>query len=213
MGASSNISGGDKATAEQYNNLRKDVVDTTSGHDHDGTDSKQVDHGGLGGLADDDHSQYWNDARGVVGVKTVKLDDLTAPDDNTDLNASTSKHGLLLKLDNTATNYLDGTGAWSVPAGAGFASGTYTGDGTSDRQITTGFLCKAVFIQRQVAGAGVSFFVLLNVEGDSSLKIEDTDQVDDVAKPYLHASDGFIVSFDADGANYDGGTYKYVAFG
>jgi hypothetical protein len=31
---------------------------TSTGHDHDGTDSKQVDHGALGGLADDDHTQY-----------------------------------------------------------------------------------------------------------------------------------------------------------
>lgn len=31
--------------------------------------------------------------------------------------ASTSKHGFLKKLDNTATHYMDGTGAWSTPAG------------------------------------------------------------------------------------------------
>lgn len=46
------------------------------------------------------------------GSDAIKLDDLAAPDDNTDLNASTSAHGLLNKLDNTATNFLDGTGAW-----------------------------------------------------------------------------------------------------
>jgi len=31
------------------------------------------------------------------GSDAIKLDDLTAPDDNTDLNASTSKHGLIIK--------------------------------------------------------------------------------------------------------------------
>lgn len=46
----------------------------------------------------------------------IPLDDLGSPADNTDLNASTSAHGLLRKLDNDPTHYLDGTGAWSEPA-------------------------------------------------------------------------------------------------
>lgn len=37
--------------------------------------------------------------------------------DNTTNNASTSAHGYLKKLDNTATHYMDGTGAWSTPGG------------------------------------------------------------------------------------------------
>ncbi len=36
--------------------------------------------------------------------------------DNTTNDASTSKHGYLLKLDNVATHFMDGTGAWSAPA-------------------------------------------------------------------------------------------------
>lgn len=51
------------------------------------------------------------------GADALKLDDLATPDDNTDLNASTTRHGLLRKLSNVATEYLDGTGAWSAPAG------------------------------------------------------------------------------------------------
>ncbi len=39
-------------------------VDNGNSHDHVGGDGAQVDHGGLAGLADDDHSQYHNDARG-----------------------------------------------------------------------------------------------------------------------------------------------------
>jgi hypothetical protein len=61
------------------------------------------------------------------GADAIKLDDLAAPDDNTDLNASTSAHGLLKKLSNTATEYMDGTGNWSTPAGSGgsgISSGT-----------------------------------------------------------------------------------------
>lgn len=53
------------------------------------------------------------------GAQAIKLDDLAAPDDNTDLNVSTTKHGLAPKLPNDATKYLDGTGAYSVPAGGG----------------------------------------------------------------------------------------------
>lgn len=53
------------------------------------------------------------------GGDAIKLDDLATPDDNTDLNASTSRHGLLKKLSNISTEYMDGTGAWSTPAGGG----------------------------------------------------------------------------------------------
>ena len=37
--------------------------------------------------------------------------------DVTTNNSSTTKHGWLAKLSNVATQYMDGTGAWSVPAG------------------------------------------------------------------------------------------------
>lgn len=49
----------------------------------------------------------------------LKLDDLAAPDDNTDLNASTSRHGLLPKLSGNSSEFLNGSGAWSTPAGSG----------------------------------------------------------------------------------------------
>lgn len=39
--------------------------------------------------------------------------------DVTTNNASTSKHGFLKKLSNVSTEYMDGTGAWSTPAGGG----------------------------------------------------------------------------------------------
>ncbi len=46
--------------------------------------------------------------------------------DITTSNASTSKHGYLKKLDNNAAHYMDGTGAWSTPAGGGGGSGALT---------------------------------------------------------------------------------------
>ena len=46
---STSLSDGDDALAAQYNNLRLDIFDYTSGHDHDGTSSggKKVDHADL----------------------------------------------------------------------------------------------------------------------------------------------------------------------
>lgn len=39
--------------------------------------------------------------------------------DVTTNNATTSKHGFLLKLDNNSAHYMDGTGGWTTPAGGG----------------------------------------------------------------------------------------------
>lgn len=82
-------------------------------HQNAGTDEISVtDLSGL--LADDQHVL---DAEVVTAAKTVKLDDFATPDDNTDLNSTTSEHGLLKKLDNTPTNFMNGQGNWSSPAG------------------------------------------------------------------------------------------------
>jgi len=55
------------------------------------------------------------------GADPIALDTLAAPTDVTTLNASAGAHGLLRKLSGTATEYLDGSGAWSTPAGGGGA--------------------------------------------------------------------------------------------
>lgn len=51
------------------------------------------------------------------GTDELKLDDLGTPDDNTDLNATISAHGLLPKLGGGTTNFLRADGTWSAPAG------------------------------------------------------------------------------------------------
>jgi len=51
------------------------------------------------------------------GGDAIKLDELAAPTDITTLDASTSAHGLAPKLPNNNAKYLDGTGAWTTPAG------------------------------------------------------------------------------------------------
>lgn len=53
------------------------------------------------------------------GGDAIKLDDLATPDDTTDLDATTGHHGLLKKLSGTSTEYFDGSGNWSTPAGGG----------------------------------------------------------------------------------------------
>lgn len=45
----------------------------------------------------------------------IKLDDLGTPDDNTDLNATTARHGLLPKLGGGTANFLRADGTWSTP--------------------------------------------------------------------------------------------------
>lgn len=57
------------------------------------------------------------------GSDALKLDDLTAPDDNTDLNYSTSAHGLVPKGPNTG-QFLKDDGTWGTPAGGGASQAT-----------------------------------------------------------------------------------------
>lgn len=61
------------------------------------------------------------------GSDPIKLDDLATPDDNTDLNATISAHGLLPKLGGGATNYLRADGTWAAPPAAGSAGGDLAG--------------------------------------------------------------------------------------
>lgn len=64
-------------------------------------------------------------------LAAFKLDDLAAPDDNTDLDATASRHGLLPKLSGVATEFLNGAGAFATPAG----NTPFTGDsGTGGAQ-------------------------------------------------------------------------------
>jgi len=57
------------------------------------------------------------------GTDAIKIDDLSAPDDNTDLDASTTKHGLMKKFPGGTTNFLRADGSFAAPPG-----GAGTGD-------------------------------------------------------------------------------------
>ena len=60
-------------------------------------------------------------------LTTFKIDDLAEGDDNTDLDASTSRHGLCPKFPNDSTKFLCGNGEFAVPSG----SADFTGDSGS----------------------------------------------------------------------------------
>ncbi|MDP6549854.1 MAG: hypothetical protein QF659_07270 [Dehalococcoidia bacterium] len=66
--------------------------------------------------ADDHHSEAHQAAHNSGGADALKLDDLAAPDDNTDLDFSTSAHGLVPKGTNTG-NFLKDDGTWSAAGG------------------------------------------------------------------------------------------------
>lgn len=52
----------------------------------------------------------------ITDITTKNVEDLTYSD-NTTNDASTTKHGLLRKLDNNTSNFLRGDGAWAAPTG------------------------------------------------------------------------------------------------
>ena len=87
------------------------------------------------------------------GSDPIKLDRLAAPTDVTTLNVSTTAHGLTPKLPNDATKYLDGTGAYTVPAGSGGA-GRYlsTTVKTSGTSHTTGASTNKILVRLQGGG-------------------------------------------------------------
>ncbi len=79
-----------------------------------------------------------------AGGDAVKLDDLASPDDNTDLDFSTTKHGLTPKGTNTG-KFLKDDGTWGTPSGGGGGSDVKCGsesvaDGASQAvTFTTAF--------------------------------------------------------------------------
>lgn len=53
------------------------------------------------------------------GADAIRLDDLAAAEDNTDLNATTGAHGLLPKLGGGTSNFLRADGTWAAPGSGG----------------------------------------------------------------------------------------------
>jgi hypothetical protein len=73
-----------------------------------------------------DNSREWYQA---LGREQIPLDTLAIPSDNTDLDASISRHGLLRKLSGVPTEFLNGSGIFAVPGGATSGANHYLYNG------------------------------------------------------------------------------------
>lgn len=77
-----------------------------------------INHDNLEGYSASKHLELPNTIVNVLSDEntlariTRKLDDFGVPDDNTDLNASTTRHGLLKKLGGGTINFLRADGTW-----------------------------------------------------------------------------------------------------
>lgn len=74
-------------------------------------DALGLSHDSLVNVSTDDHHTKYTDAEAKAQAEAAKLDDHAVPDDNTDLNASAAKHGLMPKADKSK---LDGVEASAV---------------------------------------------------------------------------------------------------
>jgi hypothetical protein len=101
------------------------------------------------------------DNRFLADAMMIKLDDFAAPDDNTDLNASASRHGLMPKLSNNARFFYRGDGTQatyaSVTPTATAATGSIHSDSaplasTNTTFITSDSSAKGVKLPNGVAG-------------------------------------------------------------
>ena len=89
------------------------------------------------------------------------------------------------------------------------ATGGYTGNGADDRQITTGFKCSCVIIQNTDKANSRAVIIpnMALIDGSA------TDNKEETAKHYFHATDGFVVSCtwsDVD-LNFNGSEYYFWA--
>lgn len=83
----------------------------------------------------DHHNRDHASTHGPAAADALKLDDLAGPDDNTDLNASTTAHGLLRKLSGNVADVLLGDGTFGTPSAAASASANASGDVTTTSSL------------------------------------------------------------------------------
>jgi hypothetical protein len=60
--------------------------------------------------------QVWS-TRYLLDAKAIKLDEFATPDDNTNLNATALRHGLMPKLANNTLQFMRADGIWAMPHG------------------------------------------------------------------------------------------------
>lgn len=148
------------------------------------------------------------------GGDAIKLDDLATPDDNTDLNASTSRHGLLLKLDNDTDHFLCGDGTWATPAGSGtgapddaqYVTLATNGSLSDERVLTAG---TNISITDGGAGSTVTVDIGTNVITTSNTKTltnktidADSNTISNIDNNEIKAAAGIVTSKLADASNF-----------
>lgn len=90
------------------------LVTNGDSHDHAGGDGGQIAHGSLSSIGTNSHATIDTHIASASNPHTTTDANLSTSDVTTN-NASTSKHGFLKKLDNAATNYMNGAGNWANP--------------------------------------------------------------------------------------------------
>ena len=97
--------------------------------------------------------------------------------------------------------------AWAAAAGGGMtvATGSYTGNATGVRQITTGFQCSLVIV-----GGGTTLSNWVNIPS-ITVRHSGGAHADETGACYLHATDGFVVGDNDGRANANEVTYYYWA--
>jgi hypothetical protein len=144
------------------------------------------------------------------GGDAIKLDDLAEPDDNTDLNASTSKHGLLAKLGGGTSNFLRADGAWAAPPGGG--GGTKIQDTDADTKVDVEESADEDKIRMAVKG--VEAF-LLNDAGVLTLAKQSGCRAYQSPNQTIPAATPTKVNLNLETydtqSEYNVGTYKFVA--
>jgi len=145
--------------------------------------------------------------------------------DNTTNDSSTTKHGFLKKLDDDDTHFMNGKGAWAVPAGGGggnIATGTYTGDGSTSQGITgVGFQPVYVRIWPHPAGEGAGMEVFEKTDqtwGDYAWQEgPNNDSQHEFWDNRINSLDADGFSVDDDGAdahpNKNSQVYDYLCLG
>ena len=93
----------------------------------------------------------------------------------------------------------------SVPT---ILTGTYTGDASDGRQITTGFKCSRVIIMETTNVRRCMMIPTCSMMdiGSSAITVV-------TARQYLHATDGFVVSQATDFMNATAQIFRYWAIG
>jgi hypothetical protein len=151
------------------------------------------------------HDHQDADDGGTLAEAALALTDVTTN------NASTAKHGFLKKLSNSATEYMDGTGSWSTPAGGGGGGApttseyiTSAADGTLSNEVVIPGLAGHAD-RAGIGGAGTSYEFDSGASPLTWSAAVDTETVDSTFPSHLYIQDN--------GAAITIGTFAYAPAG